>query len=191
VEMLEEHRRGRVGRRQAVSAWEALGRLRGRSTRAFVLWMAFMTVQPPDLPEQAARLLAVFGRQRPAGPCPRGSVRYHRARAWSRTMEGRSSPATGLFLMEAAARRPAETERLTDPTRRLSTVRQASRRVAPVEAWDDDFGFSVSRSGQGLDVQTALRNGSHRGSHGRDALVSSAAGIRCRRPDAPGGIKLP
>ena len=56
-----------------MSAWEVIQDVfEDEHTRAFMLWMAFMTVQPPDLPRQACS---------PTRSCSVDSVTAGRCRA--------------------------------------------------------------------------------------------------------------
>lgn len=61
-------------RRQAGSAWEVIrAEFEDWHTRAFMLWMAFLTMQPPDRPGTGPLAYSlVFGRQRESWTMPKG-----------------------------------------------------------------------------------------------------------------------
>jgi phytoene dehydrogenase-like protein len=61
-------------RRQGMTAWEVVrDRFEDEHTRAFMLWLAFMTVQPPDRPGTGVLAWSLpFGRQRHSWTLPRG-----------------------------------------------------------------------------------------------------------------------
>jgi len=74
-EMLLGHPQGgKWLRRQAMSAWEIIrASFHDWHTRAFMLWMAFMTVQPPDRPGTGWLAYSLpYGRQRHSWTIPRG-----------------------------------------------------------------------------------------------------------------------
>src|SRR5919199_1340433 len=74
-ELLAGHPDGnRWLRRQAMSAWEVVrDAFQDEHTRAFMLWMSFMTVQPVDRPGTGALAASLaFGRQRDSWTLPRG-----------------------------------------------------------------------------------------------------------------------
>ncbi|HKB31267.1 MAG TPA: NAD(P)/FAD-dependent oxidoreductase [Streptosporangiaceae bacterium] len=75
AQLLAGHPRGAWWRREdAMSAWDAIEReFADEHTRAFMLWMSFMTMQPPDRP--GTGLLAyslAFGRQQHSWTLPQG-----------------------------------------------------------------------------------------------------------------------
>jgi phytoene dehydrogenase-like protein len=75
VELLAGHPQGaRWLRRQAMSAWEVVqDAFEEEHTRAFMLWMSFMTVQPVDRPGTGALAYSLaYGRQRHSWTLPRG-----------------------------------------------------------------------------------------------------------------------
>jgi phytoene dehydrogenase-like protein len=65
---------GRWRRRVATSAWDVIRReFEEEHSRAFMLWMAFMTVQPPERPGTGVLAYSLaFGRQRSSWTLPRG-----------------------------------------------------------------------------------------------------------------------
>jgi phytoene dehydrogenase-like protein len=65
---------GRWLRRQAASAWEIIrAQFRDPHTRTFMLWMAFMTIQPVDRPGTGWLAYSItFGRQRHSWTMPQG-----------------------------------------------------------------------------------------------------------------------
>ncbi len=74
-EMLAEHPEGyKWLRRQQMSAWDVVrDNLEDWHTRAFMLWMSFMTMQPPDRPGTGILAYQVaYGRQRHSWTLPRG-----------------------------------------------------------------------------------------------------------------------
>jgi len=75
AERLAEHPRGRVWlRRQAMSAWDVIRHeFEDRHTQAFLLWQAYQTLVPIDMPGSGALAYSiVFGRQRRSWTLPRG-----------------------------------------------------------------------------------------------------------------------
>jgi phytoene dehydrogenase-like protein len=75
AELLAGHPEGnRWLRRQAMSAWEVVrDAFEDEHTRAFMLWMSFMTVQPVDRPGTGPLAYSLaFGRQRHSWTLPRG-----------------------------------------------------------------------------------------------------------------------
>ncbi len=74
-ELLAGHPDGaRWLRRNATSAWDVIrDHFEDWHTRAFMLWMAFMTVQPPDQPGTGALAYSLpYGRQQDSWTIPRG-----------------------------------------------------------------------------------------------------------------------
>lgn len=153
-EMLAGHPEGGTWlRRQAMSAWDIVAdAFEDEHTRAFVLWMAFMTVQPVDRP--GTGLLAyslLFGRQRHSWTIPRGGsgalpdalARFVEARGGS-VLTGRR--VVGLVL-EGGRCTGVETE---DGERHLASRAVLSTihvkhlvEMAPAQAWGEDFRYGV------------------------------------------------
>jgi phytoene dehydrogenase-like protein len=190
VEMLEEHPEGGVwSRRQAMSAWEVIQDVfEDEHTRAFMLWMAFMTVQPPDLPSTGVLAYSlVFGRQRHSWTLPRGGsgalptalarlIEDHGGtlltgrRVSSLILEG--NRCVGVRTEDGEAHRARRAVLSTIHVKHLVEM-------APVEAWDDDFRFGVEswRAGVSMFVTHYATREPPRFITAEDALVSSAAGI--------------
>ncbi len=99
-------------RRDAMSAWEVIaGEFADEHTRAFMLWMSFMTMQPPERP--GTGLLAyslAFGRQRHSWTLPRGGSAAL-PRALASVIEGHG----GVIVTGARGHRPGARAR---PVRR-------------------------------------------------------------------------
>jgi phytoene dehydrogenase-like protein len=142
-------------RRLALSAWDVIREeFEDEHTRAFLLGMAFMTVQPPDRPGTgplASSLL--FGRQQQSWTLPRGGSGALPT-ALARLVEehgGRivtGSPVAAL-LVEGGRCVGIETD---DGTRfRASRAVVSSIHIrhlidmAPRDAWDEDFLYAVER----------------------------------------------
>ncbi len=144
---------GRWLRRNAMSAWEVIvGEFADEHTRAFMLWMSFMTMQPPERP--GTGLLAyslAYGRQRHSWTLPRGgSAALPTALASVIEAHGGAivtgTRVTGLVLRNGRCT-GVETER--------GEKYQASRAVlstihvkhlvemAPARAWGEDFRYGV------------------------------------------------
>jgi len=153
-ELLEQHPDGRRWLRiQAMSAWEVIeDAFEDPHVRAFMLWMAFMTVQPPERPGTgplASSLL--FGRQRHSWTLPRGGSGALPA-ALGRLIEAHGGTVlTGRrvagLVLEGGRCAGVETD---DGERHLARRAVVSTihvkhlvEMAPAGAWDDDFRFGV------------------------------------------------
>lgn len=153
-EALAEHPEGAAWiRRQTASAWEIVrGEFEDPHTRAFMLWMAFMTVQPPD--RSGTGVLAyslVFGRQRHSWTMPRGgSIALPNALAALITGAG------GTVLTNARVARllveggrcvgveTAEGARYRARRAVLSSIHiKHLVEMAPAEAWGEEFRAGV------------------------------------------------
>ena len=151
-------------RRQAMSAWDVIAdAFEDEHTRTFMLWMAFMTVQPVERPGTGALAYSLlFGRQRHSWTLPRGgSVALPMALA--RFIEAHGGTVlTGKrvagLVLEAGRCAGVETddgERYLASRAVLSTIHvKHLAEMAPAEAWDDDFRYGIDtwRSGTSLFV---------------------------------------
>jgi phytoene dehydrogenase-like protein len=147
-------------RRLAMSAWDVIrGEFEDGHSRAFMLWMAFMTVQPADRP--GTGLLAyslAYGRQQHSWTLPRGGSAALPL-ALARLIEDHGGTVltgrrvSGLVL-EGGRCVGVETEDgETHRARRavLSTVHvKHLAEMAPREAWGDEFLFGVDRWREGI-----------------------------------------
>ena len=140
-------------RRDAMSAWEVIAAaFADEHTRAFMLWMSFMTMQPPERP--GTGLLAyslAFGRQRHSWTLPRGGSAAL-PRALARVIEGQGGAivtgarVTGL-VMERGRCAGVETEqgeKYLAASAVLSTIHVKHLiEMAPSQAWGEDFRYGV------------------------------------------------
>ncbi|HEX9311891.1 MAG TPA: NAD(P)/FAD-dependent oxidoreductase [Actinomycetota bacterium] len=153
-ELLGGHRDdGRWLRRQGMSAWDVIAdAFEDEHTRAFMLWMAFMTVQPVDRPGTGPLAYSLlFGRQRHSWTLPRGGSGAL-PMALARYIEGHGGTVltgrrvAGLVLEDGRCS-GVETEggeRYLASRAVLSTIHVKHLvEMAPAEAWDDDFRFGV------------------------------------------------
>lgn len=153
-ERLESHPHGRRWqRRRQMSAWEVIRDLfEDWHSRAFLLWMSFMTVQPVDRPGTgwlASSL--VYGRQTHSWTLPRGGSGAL-PEALARLVEDHGGTilpgeqVTGLILEGG---RCVGVETAGGDRHRASRAVLSSIHVkhlvemAPREAWDDDFLYGV------------------------------------------------
>jgi phytoene dehydrogenase-like protein len=165
-ELLAGHPDGnRWLRQQATSAWEVVrDAFEDEHTRAFMLWMSFMTVQPVDRPGTGplASSLA-FGRQRHSWTLPRGGSGAL-PRALARYLEAHGGAVltgarvTGLLVeggrcvgVEAADGRRHRAGRAV-----LSTVHVKDLvAMAPAQLWGDDFRDGVDTWRPGVSMFVA------------------------------------
>jgi phytoene dehydrogenase-like protein len=147
-------------RRLAMSAWDVIrAEFEDRHSQAFMLWMAFMTVQPCDRP--GTGLLAyslVYGRQQHSWTLPRGGS-AELPLALARLVEEHGGTiltgarVSGLVLEDG---RCVGVETETGETYRARRAVVSSVHVkhlaemAPREAWDDEFLFGVDRWREGV-----------------------------------------
>ncbi len=144
---------GRWLRRNAMSAWEVIvGEFADEHTRAFMLWMSFMTMQPPERP--GTGLLAyslAYGRQRHSWTLPRGgSAALPTALASVIEAHGGAivtgTRVTGLVLRNGRCA-GVETERgekYLASRAVLSTIHVKHLvEMAPARAWGEDFRYGV------------------------------------------------
>jgi phytoene dehydrogenase-like protein len=153
---------GRWLRRHAMSAWEVIeDTFEDPHTRAFILWMSFMTVQPVDRPGTGALAYSlVYGRQRHSWTLPRGGSDAL-PKALARLIEecggailtGRR--VVGLVLEGARCLgvETADGERYLARRAVLSTIHVKHLvDMAPAEAWDEDYRFGVERWRAGVSM---------------------------------------
>ena len=149
-------------RRQAMSAWDVVSdAFEDEHTRAFMLWMAFMTVQPVDRPGTGVLAYSLlFGRQRHSWTLPRGGSGALPA-ALARFIEAHGGTiltgrrVAGLVL-EGGRCVGVETdrgERHLAARAVLSTVHVKHLvEMAPPGAWGDDFVFGVQTWRPGISM---------------------------------------
>ena len=159
-ELLADHPRGnRWLKRQAMSAWEVIeDTFEEEHVRAFMLWMAFMTMQPPERPGTGRLAYSlVYGRQKHSWTLPKGGSGALPA-ALARLIEDHG----GVILTGRRVRRLVlEGGRCVGVVSEDGEEHRASRAVlstihikhlvgmAPAEAWGEDF----------LDAVTSWRAG--------------------------------
>jgi phytoene dehydrogenase-like protein len=142
-------------RRLAESAWDVIrDGFEDEHTRAFLLGMAFMTVQPPDRPGTGPLVSSLlFGRQRESWTLPRGGSGSLPS-ALVRVIEehgGRivTGQAVSTLVLEGSRCVGVETE--SGERYRASRAVVSSVHVrhlldmAPRDAWDEDFADAVER----------------------------------------------
>jgi phytoene dehydrogenase-like protein len=142
-------------RRLALSAWDVIREeFEDEHTRAFLLGMAFMTVQPPDRPGTGPLASSlVYGRQQQSWTLPRGGsgalptalvrlIEEHGGRIVT------GSPVAGLIV---EGRRCVGIETADGSRHRASRAVVSSIHVrhlidmAPRDAWDEDFLYAAER----------------------------------------------
>jgi phytoene dehydrogenase-like protein len=149
-------------RRNAMSAWEVISaEFTDPHVRAFMLWMSFMTMQPPERP--GTGLLAyslAYGRQQHSWTLPRGGSAAL-PRALARVIEGHGGEirtgqrVTGLVL-ERGRCAGVETEageRYLARHAVLSTIHVRHLvEMAPAHAWGADFRYGVATWQPGISM---------------------------------------
>jgi phytoene dehydrogenase-like protein len=151
---------GRWRRRLAMSAWDVIrSEFEEEHVRAFLVWMAFMTVQPADRP--GTGLLAsslVYGRQQHSWTLPRGGSAALPL-ALARLIEDRGGTiltdrrVTGLVLEggRCAGVETADGETFRARKAVVSTVHvKHLAGMASAEAWGEDFLDGVERWREGV-----------------------------------------
>ena len=152
-------------RRIKESAWDVIRReFEDEHTRAFMLWMAFMTMQPPERPGTGSLAFSLaYGRQTESWVIPRGGsgalpialTRFLEARDCTVLADQRVSSliieggrcvgvetATGdTFLAKQAVLSTIHVKHLVD--------------MAPAELWDADFLFGVDTWRAGVSMMPA------------------------------------
>ncbi|MFL5796594.1 MAG: phytoene desaturase family protein [Actinomycetota bacterium] len=153
-ELLGAHRdAGRWLRRHGMSAWDVIAdAFEDEHTRAFMLWMAFMTVQPIDRPGTGPLAYSLlFGRQRHSWTLPRGGsgalpaalARFVEAHGGT-VLTGRRVAGLVLENGRCAGVETEDGERYLASRAVLSTIHVKHLvEMAPPEAWDDDFRYGV------------------------------------------------
>jgi phytoene dehydrogenase-like protein len=180
---------GRWLRRQAMSAWEIVqDAFADDHTRAFMLWMSFMTVQPVDRP--GTGLLAyslAFGRQRHSWTLPKGGSAAL-PQALARYLEANGgtiltgTPVTGLVLEGGRCAGVETADGARHRARRavLSTVHVKHLvEMAPAAAWGDGFrhGVDTWRAGTSMFVAHYATTQPPRFATAGGTVESVAAGI--------------
>ena len=136
-------------RRNAMSAWEIIaGEFGDEHTRAFMLWMSFMTMQPPERPGTGMLAYSLaYGRQQHSWTLPRGgSAALPRALASVITSHGgvivTGARVTSLVLNggRCAGVETDSGERYLARSAVLSTIHiKHLVEMAPAAAWGGDF----------------------------------------------------
>ncbi|MDR7482044.1 MAG: NAD(P)/FAD-dependent oxidoreductase [Armatimonadota bacterium] len=140
-------------RRQATSAWAIIrDTFEDEHVRAFMLWMAFMTMQPPDRPGTGVLAYQiVFGRQRHSWTLPRGGSAALPL-ALARCLEDHGGViltgrrVAGLLLEDGrcAGVETADGERFRARRGVLSTIHvKHLLELAPRQVWPEEFVFGV------------------------------------------------
>ncbi len=136
-------------RRNAMSAWEVIAReFTDEHTRAFMLWMSFMTMQPPERPGTGMLAYSLaYGRQQHSWTLPRGGSGALPA-ALGRVVEGHGGViVTGARVTDLVIEGGRCTGVTTESGDRylashavLSTIHiKHLVQMAPAQAWGDDF----------------------------------------------------
>jgi phytoene dehydrogenase-like protein len=156
----EESLDGRWRRRLAMSAWDVVRtEFEDEHTRAFMLWMSVMTVQPVDRPGTGPLAYSLtYGRQQHSWTLPRGGSAALPL-ALARVVEEHGGTVvtgkrvTGLVLEEGRCI-GVETEEGDRYRARRAVVSTIHPRhlveMAPAEAWTDDFRYGVETWRAGL-----------------------------------------
>jgi phytoene dehydrogenase-like protein len=189
-ELLAGHPDGaRWLRRQAMSAWEVVqDAFADEHTRAFMLWMSFMTVQPVDRP--GTGLLAyslAFGRQRHSWTLPKGgSAALPRALAAYLDANGGAvvtgAKVTGLLVSggRCVGVETGDGSRYRARRAVVSTIHVKDLvAMAPPSAWDDAFRYGVDtwRAGVSMFAAHYATTSPPRFPTAAGALTAVAAGI--------------
>ena len=149
-------------RRDAMSAWEVIaGEFADEHSRAFMLWMSFMTMQPPERP--GTGLLAyslAYGRQRHSWTLPRGGSAALPA-ALGRVIESHGGTiVTGARVTELVLRggrcagvRTSSGEEYLASQAVVSTIHiKHLVEMAPAKAWGEDFIDAVATWQPGISM---------------------------------------
>jgi phytoene dehydrogenase-like protein len=188
--LLEQHPDGRRWLRiQAMSAWEVIeDAFEDPHTRAFMLWMAFMTVQPPERPGTGPLAFSLlFGRQRHSWTLPHGGSGALPA-ALGRVIEkhggtiltGRTVARLVLEGGRCVGVETADGRRHLARRAVLSTIHvKHLLDMAPAGSWDEDFRFGIERwrSGVSMFVTHYATTEPPRFAVDGSMLESSAAGV--------------
>jgi len=160
-ELLLDHPRGRTWtRRSFLSAWEIIRReFESRHVRAFMTWMAFQTLVPVDASGSGPLAYSlIFGRQRRGWTLPRGGsgaltdalVRFIEAGGGTVLCDRR---VTGLVLEDGrcAGVETADGERFLARSAVVSSIHVKHLvKMAPAEAWGEDFLYGVETYDVGM-----------------------------------------
>ncbi len=149
-------------RRNAMSAWEIIaGEFADEHTRAFMLWMSFMTMQPPERPGTGMLAYSLaYGRQQHSWTLPRGGSAALPS-ALARVIESHGgvvvtgARVTALMLegRRCAGVETEEGERYLARQAVLSTIHVKHLiEMAPAEAWGEDFRYGVDTWQPGISM---------------------------------------
>jgi len=149
-------------RRNAMSAWEIIaGEFSDEHTRAFMLWMSFMTMQPPERP--GTGLLAyslAYGRQQHSWTLPRGGSAAL-PRALARVIESRggvilTGTRVAALVLDGGRCAGVETEageRYLASCAVLSTIHiKQLIDMAPAQLWGEDLRYAVATWQPGISM---------------------------------------
>ncbi len=173
-------------RRNAMSAWEVIaGEFADEHTRAFMLWMSFMTMQPPERP--GTGLLAyslAYGRQQHSWTLPRGgSAALPRALAGVIESNGgvirTGATVTDLVLDggRCAGVATEQGERYLARQAVLSTMHVKHLvQMAPAAAWGEDFRYGVDTWQPGVSMFVSHYATTAPPEYGSGGLTAVAAG---------------
>ena len=190
LELIERHPQGaRWVRRQAQSGWEIIrDAFQDWHTRAFMLWMTFMTMQPPDRPGTGWLAYSIpYGRQAHSWTMPKGGSAAL-PQALARCIEAHGGvvltrkPVVRL-LIEGGRCVGVETEDGTAYRARhavLSTVHiKHLVEMAPKEAWGEEFlaGVGSWQAGVSMFVTHYATTVPPQFPAGQGTITSVAAGI--------------
>jgi phytoene dehydrogenase-like protein len=154
AERLAEHPDGRIWlRRQAMSAWDVIRHeFEDRHVQAFLLWQAYQTLVPVDMPGSGVLAHSVvFGRQRRSWTLPRGgSGKLTDALVRCISDHGGAvlcNRRVARLLLEDGRCTGVETadgERFVAREAVVSTIHVKHLiEMAPAEAWDEGFRYGV------------------------------------------------
>ncbi|MGH8927341.1 MAG: phytoene desaturase family protein [Acidimicrobiia bacterium] len=156
---------GKWMRRIRESAWDVIRReFEDDHTRAFMLWMAFMTLQPPERPGTGSLAYSLtYGRQSESWIIPHGGSGALPL-ALTRFLEDRGSAVlanqrVSSLILEGGRCVGVETasgESFRAKQAVLSTIHVKHLiDMAPAGAWDDDFRFGVETWRAGVSMMPA------------------------------------
>jgi phytoene dehydrogenase-like protein len=165
-EMLLEHPRGRIWlRRNAMSAWDVIRReFESRHVRSFMVWQAFQTLVPIDATGSGPLAYSiVFGRQRRSWSIPRGGsgalTEALRAFLEDHGATVECNRRVERLVVEDGRCTGVETddgERYLARTAVLSTIHVKHLvKMAPAEAWGEDFLYGVDTYDIGMSGMAA------------------------------------
>jgi phytoene dehydrogenase-like protein len=158
---LAEHPRGRVWqRRRLMSAWDVVRHeYESEHVRAFMLWQAFQTLVPIDMPGSGQLAYSiVYGRQRRSWTLPRGGSGAL-TEALVRFIEDRGGAVlcerpVGRLVLEGGRCAGVETEageRFLARRAVVSTIHvKHLLEMAPADAWDEEFRYGVETFDLGI-----------------------------------------